>query len=50
MIAMNRRMAAALSGHAIPHEYHERSGGHDWRFVNAGLPRVFGFIQEHIAA
>lgn len=50
MIAMNRRMHAALSEHAIPHEYHERAGGHDWQFVNAGLPQVFEFIQQHIAA
>lgn len=50
MIAMNRRMDDALSQREIPHEYGERPGGHDWQFVNAGLPQVFGFIKEHIAA
>jgi putative tributyrin esterase len=49
MIAMNRRMDDALSARAIPHEYRERPGGHDWQFVNAGLPQVFGFIKEHLA-
>jgi len=50
MIAMNRRMDSALTEHSIPHEYRERSGGHDWQFVNAGLPQVFGFMTGHTSA
>ncbi|GAA4638909.1 alpha/beta hydrolase family protein [Actinoallomurus vinaceus] len=48
MISMNRRTRDALAGGSVPHEYRERPGGHDWDFVNAGLPRLFAFTQGHL--
>lgn len=45
MIAMNRNMAAALSTHRVSHDYRERPGGHDWDFVDAGLPALFDFVR-----
>lgn len=48
MIAMNRNMRDALTVHGVFHEYHERPGGHDWAFVEAGLPRLFGFVRENV--
>ncbi|MFC4909669.1 alpha/beta hydrolase [Actinomadura gamaensis] len=48
MIAMNRRTRDALSAAAVPHEYEERPGGHDWEFVDAGLPRLFAFAHDHL--
>ena len=48
MIAMNRNMRDALTAHGVPHEYHERPGGHDWHFVNSGVPRLFAFVRRHL--
>ncbi|MFD0690632.1 alpha/beta hydrolase [Actinomadura fibrosa] len=48
MVSMNRRMRDALRAAAVPHEYRERPGGHDWDFVNAGLPDVFAFARSHL--
>ena len=48
MISMNRRMRDALSGGSTPYEYRERPGGHDWEFVNAGLPDLFAFARSHL--
>ncbi|WP_026416501.1 alpha/beta hydrolase [Actinomadura oligospora] len=48
MISMNRRTRDALAAASVPHEYRERPGGHDWDFVNAGLPRLFAFTQSHL--
>lgn len=50
MISMNRNMRDALVAHSIPHEYRERPGGHDWEFVNSGLPRLFAFVRAHLVA
>lgn len=49
MIEMNRNMHGALTAHGIPHEYRERPGGHDWAFVDAGLPQLFAFVRTHLA-
>lgn len=49
MVSMNRAMRDALSAHSIPHTYRERPGGHDWDFVNAGLPDLFSFVRNHFA-
>lgn len=48
MVTMNRNMRDALTSSRVPHEYHERPGGHDWDFVQAGLPRLFGFVRESL--
>ena len=48
MITMNRNMAAALSSHLVSHEYRERTGGHDWEFVDAGLPALFDFVRGSV--
>ncbi|MFG3658009.1 alpha/beta hydrolase [Streptomyces sp. NPDC047706] len=48
MIAMNRNMRDALTAHGVVHEYRERPGGHDWAFVDAGLPRLFAFVRENL--
>lgn len=48
MIAMNRRVRDALAADAVPHEYRERPGGHDWAFVNAGLPDLFAFARSRL--
>jgi S-formylglutathione hydrolase FrmB len=50
MVAMNRRMRDALAVSGVRHEYRERAGGHDWRFVDAGLPRLFGFVRDALTA
>jgi putative tributyrin esterase len=50
MLAMNRNMREALSARSIPCEYVERPGGHDWEFVNAGLPKLFAFVRGALAA
>lgn len=48
MIDMNRRMRDALSTESVPHTYRERPGGHDWEFVNAGLPDLFTFARSRL--
>ncbi|MBE1536762.1 alpha/beta hydrolase [Actinomadura algeriensis] len=48
MIGMNRRMRDALSERSVPHRYRERPGGHDWTFVNAGLPDLFAFARSRL--
>ncbi|MCP2342410.1 alpha/beta hydrolase [Actinomadura rupiterrae] len=50
MISMNRRTRAALAEGGVPHEYRERPGGHDWAFVDAGLPHLFAFARDHLAS
>ncbi|PKW16551.1 alpha/beta hydrolase [Saccharopolyspora spinosa] len=49
MIAMNRAMREELLTHGVPHEYRERPGGHDWRFVDAGAEHLLGFVRAHLA-
>lgn len=49
MIAMNRNMRDALVAARVDHEYRERAGGHDWSFVSAGAPALFGFVRRKIA-
>ncbi|MGC4958962.1 alpha/beta hydrolase [Actinomadura citrea] len=48
MIDMNRRMREALAACSVPHRYRERPGGHDWEFVNAGLPDLFAFARSRL--
>lgn len=48
MISMNRRTRDALAAGSVPHEYRERPGGHDWEFVDAGLPDLFAFTRRHL--
>ncbi|RFU39909.1 esterase [Actinomadura logoneensis] len=48
MISMNRRTRDALAAGSVPHRYLERSGGHDWEFVDAGLPQMFAFARSHL--
>ncbi|MFE7812247.1 alpha/beta hydrolase [Streptomyces sp. NPDC057433] len=48
MIEMNRNIRDALTAQGVSHEYHERPGGHDWSFVDAGLPRLFDFVRENV--
>ncbi|MEK9518785.1 esterase family protein [Streptomyces venezuelae] len=47
MRAMNRRVRDALRerGHEVT--YHERPGGHDWRFVDGALPASLEFVARH---
>lgn len=47
MRAMNRRVRDALRerGHEVT--YHERPGGHDWRFVDGALPASLDFVARH---
>jgi len=49
MIAMSRNVHDALVAAAIPHQYRERPGGHDWDFVDAGLPDLFAFLRANLA-
>lgn len=48
MIGMNRRMRETLSSCSVAHRYRERPGGHDWEFVNAGLPDLFAFARSRL--
>jgi putative tributyrin esterase len=48
MISMNRRMRDALSAASATQQYRERPGGHDWAFVNAGIPDLFVFARSHL--
>lgn len=50
IISMNRNMRDALLAHAIPCEYRERPGGHDWEFVNSGIPEIFSFVGDHLVS
>lgn len=50
IISMNRNMRDALASGSVPHLYCERAGGHDWTFVNSGLPTLLAFIRDRLAA
>jgi S-formylglutathione hydrolase len=50
MLQMNRRMHRALEERGLPHEYHERAGGHDWAFVNRALPAALAFTRRHLTS
>jgi putative tributyrin esterase len=50
VIQMNRDMRMAMLRRGIPHEYHERPGGHDWDFVGSALPSALQFLRRHLEA
>ncbi len=45
----NRAFIATLREFGLSHEYHERSGGHDWNYWRANLPLSMRWLLQRVA-
>ena len=50
LIQGNREVAAILSERALPYEYHEVRGVHDWEMWNRRIPVVLQLVRQRIRA